>query len=82
MKPLIVRIDEIMEALKQVDPIQAIEEGFVAYSDGKVNVPDPGELIFEDPPGQAHIKYGAIKGDDYYVVKICIFDVSKVERVG
>jgi ornithine cyclodeaminase len=70
MKPLIVRIDEIMEGLKQVDPIQVIEEGFIAYSDGKVNVPDPGELLFEDPPGQTHIKYGAIKGDDYYVVKI------------
>ena len=70
MKPVIVNLDQIKEALKDVDPIQAISDGFVAYSDGKVVVPDPGELIFADTPGQAHIKYGAITGDDYYVVKI------------
>ena len=27
-------------------------------------------MIFEDPPGDCHIKYGFIKGGDYYVVKI------------
>ncbi len=35
----IVYLDQIKEALKNIDPIQAIEEGFVAYSQGKVVVP-------------------------------------------
>lgn len=70
VKPVIARIDEIKKALDGIDAIQVVAEGFDAYSAGKVDVPDPGELLFEDPPGQAHIKYGAIKGDDYYVVKI------------
>ena len=48
----------------------AIEEGFVAYSEGKVVVPPVGELILEDPPGDVHIKYGYIRGDDYFVIKI------------
>ena len=33
-------------------------------------MPPPGELIFQDPPGDVHIKYGYIAGGDYYVVKI------------
>jgi ornithine cyclodeaminase len=33
-------------------------------------VPPIGELIMHDPPGEVHIKYGYIAGDDYYVIKI------------
>jgi len=66
----IFNLDQIKEALKSIDTIQAIEKGFIAYSQGKVVVPPVGELIFEDPPGDMHIKYGYIKGNEYYVVKI------------
>jgi len=63
-------LDQIKEALETIDPIQSIEEGFVAYSEGKVVVPPVGEMIFENPPGDVHIKYGYIRDDDYYVIKI------------
>lgn len=66
----IFNLDQIKEVLETYDPIQAIEEGFVAYSQGKVIVPPVGELIFKDPPGDMHIKYGYIIGDEYHVVKI------------
>jgi ornithine cyclodeaminase len=68
----IIQLDKIKEVLKKIDPIQLIEEGFVAYSQGKVVVPPVGEMIFDDPkyPGDCHIKYGYIKENDYYVVKI------------
>lgn len=33
-------------------------------------VPPVGELIFDDPPGDTHIKYGYIRNDAYYVIKI------------
>jgi len=66
----IYRLDRIKEALQRMDPIRAIEEGFVAYSQGKVVVPPVGEMIFQKPPGDVHIKYGYILGDDYYVIKI------------
>ena len=33
-------------------------------------VPPVGELILEDPPGDVHIKYGLIKKDDYFVIKV------------
>jgi ornithine cyclodeaminase len=66
----IVDLQKIKEVLRNIDPIQEIEEGFVAFSQGKVVVPPVGEMIFEDPPGEVHIKYGYIKEDDYYVIKI------------
>ena len=66
----IVRLDRIKKALKAVDVVQAIEEGFILYSRGRVVVPPVGEMIFENPPGDVHIKYGYIKDDDYYLIKI------------
>ena len=50
MKPEIYYLDQIQEALKDVDPVPAIEEGFVSYSKGNVVVPPVGEMIFYDPP--------------------------------
>jgi ornithine cyclodeaminase len=61
---------QIEEALQRIDVTTAIEEGFVAYSRGEVVVPPVGELVFEDPPGDVHIKYGYIKGDEYFVIKV------------
>jgi ornithine cyclodeaminase len=62
--------DEIRKALGGLDPIPLIESGFAAYSRGEVVVPPVGEMIFEDPPGDVHIKYGYIKDDDFYVIKL------------
>ncbi|MFQ6108228.1 MAG: ornithine cyclodeaminase family protein [Candidatus Aminicenantales bacterium] len=63
-------LSQIKKALEEIDPLPLIEEGFIAYSQGKTVVPPVGELIFRDPPGDIHIKYGYIIGDDYYVIKI------------
>ncbi len=68
--PEIFNREQIERALEGVDVTGAIEEGFVAYSRGKVVVPPVGELILEDPPGDVHIKYGLIKKDDYFVIKV------------
>ena len=66
----IVDLQKIKDVLRSIDPIQEIEDGFIAFSRGNVVVPPVGEMIFEDPPGDVHIKYGFIKEDDYYVIKI------------
>jgi ornithine cyclodeaminase len=63
-------LDQIKKALKHIDPVPAIEEGFVAYSRGDVVVPPVGEMIFQNPPGDVHIKYGHIRNDDVYVIKV------------
>jgi len=66
----IVNLERIKEILPEINVVEIIEVGFAAYSRGEVVVPPVGELIFEDPPGEAHIKYGYIKGDDFFVIKI------------
>jgi len=68
--PPVISLPMILEAARSIDPLPLIEEGFVAYSQGRAVVPPVGELIFEEPPGEVHIKYGYIKGDDHFVIKI------------
>jgi ornithine cyclodeaminase len=68
--PVVVPLAEIKRILAAIDPLPLIEAGFVAYSRGEVVVPPVGELVFDDPPGDVHIKYGYIKGDGFYVIKI------------
>ena len=63
-------LDEIKSVLPQVDLMREIEKGFAAYSKGDVVVPPVGEMHFDSPPGDVHIKYGYIKNDDIYVIKI------------
>ena len=63
-------LEQIKQAAAALDFSAAIEAGFVAYSNGQVVVPPVGELTFEDPPGDTHIKYGYIKGDESFVIKI------------
>lgn len=63
-------LDEILAVLPEVDVVDEIAEGFRAYSNGNVTVPPVAELLFPDDHGELHIKYGAIKGDDVFVIKI------------
>ena len=68
---------EIEKILPTLDPIPAIEQGFVEYSQGKCNIPPVGELIMET--GDIHIKYGCINKQDFYVIKIAsgFFDTGE-----
>lgn len=76
----IYNLDQIMSVLDSIDAVSAIEKGFVKYSEGKVIVPPVGELLFKDPPGDMHIKYGCIIDDEYYVVKIASGFYENVRR--
>lgn len=63
-------LDQINKALPEVDAVAEIANGFKAYSRGLVEVPPVGELLFPEDDGEMHIKYGAVKGDEVFVVKI------------
>jgi len=67
---LIAHQAQIRKAMEGIDCVPAIEEAFVAYSQGQAVVPPVGELTFKEPPGATHIKYGYIIGDACYVIKI------------
>jgi len=61
---------EIKALVKELDLMPLIKEGFIAYSEGRSVVPPVGELNFDDPPGDVHIKYGYIIAEEFYVIKI------------
>jgi len=64
----ILYLDEIKHILEKLDPLPAIEKGFVQYSRGEVTVPPVGELLMDK--GEVHIKYGCIRDDKFYTIKI------------
>jgi ornithine cyclodeaminase len=74
----IITLDEINSVLPSLNPIADIEAGFAAYSNGRAVVPPVGELLLDQ--GEVHIKYGYLKGDEYYVIKIAsgFYDNPKI----
>ena len=66
----VIELERIKSLLKNVDVVGAMTEGFIQYSNGNTVVPPVAELLFDSPPGDVHIKYGYIKNDAYYVIKI------------
>lgn len=61
---------QIMNCINPDKVISLIEDGFRLYSQGVAIIPPFGSLHFDNPAGEAHIKYGYIKNRDFYVVKI------------
>jgi ornithine cyclodeaminase len=66
----IVSRDEIDVALAQVDAVAAMERAFAAQARGLGRLPPVGEIRFDAPPGEVHIKSGHIAGDAHFVVKV------------
>jgi ornithine cyclodeaminase len=61
---------QIEKVVRPADVIAAMERAFVAYSRGEAVVPPVGQLEFEEPPGDCHIKYGYLKAGDTFTIKI------------
>lgn len=59
--PEIYNLAQIKTVLENIDALSAVEEGFIAYSNGRVVVPPVGEMLFDHPPGDVHIKYGRVR---------------------
>ena len=75
----VLELDEIKPLLDVPSLIREIETGFVLYSEGLVTVPPVGFLHFDEPPGDVHIKYGYVSGDEFYVLKMASGFYSNAE---
>ncbi len=78
--PIIIEKEEILKIVTNLDVVALMEEAFIQYSNGNTVVPPVGELLFDDPKGEAHIKYGYIKKDDVFCIKIAsgFYDNAKL----
>lgn len=63
-------LPRIEERLKGLDLVSLMEGAFAAFSRGEAVVPEPGELLLKNPPGEVHIKYGYLTDGDTYVIKV------------
>jgi ornithine cyclodeaminase len=61
---------QIEQVIQPRQVIAAMERAFVAYSNGEAVIPPVGQLDFEDPPGDCHIKYGYLKHGSTFTIKI------------
>jgi ornithine cyclodeaminase len=63
-----------LQEIKALLDIQAAEDAisrsFELFSVGASQIPKPGELFFPEHLGECHIKYGHLKGEPYFAVKI------------
>ena len=81
--PEIFNREQIEGALQRIDVTAAMEEGFIAYSEGKVVVPPVGELVFDDPPGDVHIKYGyRVRGEICHALTAGVLQDRDVLELG
>jgi ornithine cyclodeaminase len=71
---------EIRRAIAEIDLVGEMEKGFATYSRGLVDVPPVGELLFPEAQGEMHVKYGAVRGDDVFVIKIATGFYRNPER--
>jgi ornithine cyclodeaminase len=73
-------LDQIKSALNYSELIGTIAHGFVLYSQNRTVVPPVGYLGFEEGRADVHLKYGYIRDDDFYVVKIAsgFYDNPKI----
>ncbi len=67
--PRVLKLDDIKPLIDEAELLDEIAAGFVLYSQGRVTVPPVGFLHFDEPPGDVHIKYGSVSGDDYWGLK-------------
>lgn len=63
-------LNEIKKRINVRKILNLQEEGFKAYSSGRVNAPPIGYIKIGHTPVSYHIKYGMIEGDDVFVVKL------------
>ena len=61
---------EIEPTLRGIDLLEEMSLGFQAYSSGRCVVPPVGELLLDQSRGEVHIKYGYVRGEEHYVIKV------------
>lgn len=50
--------------------VAAVRAALIAHAEGRMRCPPPGQLLFEQPRGDCHIKYGTEAGGETFVVKV------------
>jgi ornithine cyclodeaminase len=52
------------------DVLAAVREALIGHARGEYISPPPGQLVFDAPRGDCHIKYGYRSGGPFFVIKV------------
>lgn len=66
----IIGIDKLKPLLDRQKVIAAVREALILQAEGKVQSPLPGQLLFKEPHGDCHIKYGHVAGSPTFTIKV------------
>ncbi len=66
----IVGIEELRPLLDRQQVLAAVRQALIWQAEGKVQSPLPGQLLFKEPHGDCHIKYGHVAGSATFAIKV------------
>ena len=66
----LVTLDQLRQAFDHDAVMSAVRAAFVGHARGEYVVAPPGQLLFDQPPGDCHIKYGYAKAGPVFVIKV------------
>jgi ornithine cyclodeaminase len=66
----VIGIDQLRPLLDRERVIECVREALIRQAGGEVQSPPPGHLLFNDPPGDCHIKYAYVVGSRAFAIKI------------
>ena len=66
----VVTLDRLRSVFDKGAVLAAVKAAYIAHADGKVISPPPGQLLFDEPRGDCHIKFGRTQGQPFFAVKI------------
>ena len=66
----IVTLAELRKVMDREAVLAAVRQAFIGHAHQRYVTPMPGQLLFDEPPGDCHIKYGYSKVGAVFVIKI------------
>lgn len=68
----IIGIDELRPLLEPSSVIACVREALIKQARREVQSPLPGQLLFTQPRGDCHIKFGHVAGSAHFVIKVAV----------
>ena len=65
-----ISLDRIRPLLDRRKVIDAVRAALIWQAQGRVQSPLPGQLLFSQPPGDCHIKFGHVQGRSTFTIKV------------
>jgi len=65
-----VGIDRLKPLLDRKKVLDAVRQALIWQAQGLVQSPMPGQLLFDEPHGDCHIKFGHVPGNQTFVIKV------------